>query len=111
MTCASGALIWGESTFVGSSGRVFPDSFKASPLLRAWLVKLDRLGVELRNRHRWTGWDEGGALTFDLGGGGTAGLSGFGDGPGVRWRDLAAFGLYRGLEISLSRARYPAFTL
>ena len=59
----------GESTFVGSSGRVFPDSFKASPLLRAWLVKLDRLGVELRNRHRWTGWDEGGALTFDLGGG------------------------------------------
>src|SRR5689334_10151655 len=25
----------GEPTFVGSSGRVFPESFKASPLLRA----------------------------------------------------------------------------
>ncbi len=59
----------GEPTFIGSSGRVFPDSFKASPLLRAWLAKLDRLGVELRNRHRWTGWDEAGALTFELGGG------------------------------------------
>src|SRR4051812_26940198 len=27
----------GQETFVGSSGRVFPKSFKASPLLRAWL--------------------------------------------------------------------------
>src|SRR3984885_11534128 len=27
----------GEETFVGSSGRVFPRSFKATPLLRAWL--------------------------------------------------------------------------
>src|SRR3954451_7994192 len=27
----------GEPTFVGTSGRVFPCSFKASPLLRAWL--------------------------------------------------------------------------
>ena len=35
----------GEETFVGSSGRVFPRSFKATPLLRAWLRRLDRLGV------------------------------------------------------------------
>ena len=61
----------GEPTFVGTSGRVFPESFKASPLLRAWLGKLDRLGVTLRNRHRWTGWDDDGALTFELGGGET----------------------------------------
>jgi uncharacterized flavoprotein (TIGR03862 family) len=38
----------GETTFVGSSGRVFPKSFKASPLLRAWLARLAALGVEIR---------------------------------------------------------------
>ena len=31
----------GQQTFVGSSGRVFPKAFKASPLLRAWLRRLD----------------------------------------------------------------------
>ena len=36
-------------TFVGSSGRVFPASFKASPLLRAWLRSgLGAAGVSLR---------------------------------------------------------------
>lgn len=49
----------GEPTFVGSSGRVFPQSFKASPLLRAWLARLDRLGVRIRTRHRLTGIAEG----------------------------------------------------
>ncbi|MBE7249584.1 MAG: NAD(P)/FAD-dependent oxidoreductase, partial [Actinomycetospora chiangmaiensis] len=44
----------GEPTFVGSSGRVFPESFKASPLLRGWLTRLDRLGVRIRTRHRLT---------------------------------------------------------
>ena len=42
----------GEPTFVGSSGRVFPRSFKSTPLLRAWLRRLEALGVELRTRHR-----------------------------------------------------------
>ena len=46
----------GETTFVGSSGRVFPTSFRATPLLRAWLARLDALGVTLHTRHRWTGW-------------------------------------------------------
>jgi hypothetical protein len=59
----SGAL--GQETFVGSSGRVFPRAFKASPLLRAWLRRLDSLGVRLALRHRWTGWDEEGSLRFD----------------------------------------------
>lgn len=54
----------GQPTFVGSSGRVFPQTFKASPLLRAWLARLDRLGVRLRTRTRWTGWDADGALTL-----------------------------------------------
>ena len=54
----------GQETFVGSSGRVFPKAFKASPLLRAWLRRLDSLGVRLALRHRWTGWDEQGRLRF-----------------------------------------------
>ncbi|MDP4002841.1 TIGR03862 family flavoprotein [Methylobacterium sp. NEAU K] len=49
----------GEPTFVGSSGRVFPESFKASPLLRAWLARLDRLGVRIRTRYRLTAIAEG----------------------------------------------------
>jgi uncharacterized flavoprotein (TIGR03862 family) len=52
----------GEETFVGSSGRVFPKSFKASPLLRAWLRRLDGMGVELALRHRWMGWNGNGEL-------------------------------------------------
>ncbi|WP_454685078.1 TIGR03862 family flavoprotein [Ancylobacter moscoviensis] len=55
----------GEATFVGSSGRVFPRSFKASPLLRAWLGRLEGLGVRLASRHRWLGWGAGGALRFE----------------------------------------------
>jgi uncharacterized flavoprotein (TIGR03862 family) len=45
----------GIETFVGSSGRVFPKTLKASPLLRAWMGRLGGLGVELRLRHRWIG--------------------------------------------------------
>ncbi|MGD9829504.1 MAG: NAD(P)/FAD-dependent oxidoreductase [Hyphomicrobiaceae bacterium] len=54
----------GVPLFVGSSGRVFPETFKASPVLRAWLRRLDAQGVTLATRHTWTGWDESGALTF-----------------------------------------------
>ena len=58
----------GIATFVGSSGRVFPTMMKASPLLRAWLEKLRRLGVELVTGSRWTGWD-GDAVSFETSGG------------------------------------------
>src|ERR1700738_1336503 len=54
----------GQPTFVGSSGRVFPQAFKASPLLRAWLRRLDTMGVQFALRHRWTGWDDNGWLFF-----------------------------------------------
>ena len=54
----------GQETFVGTSGRVFPKSFKASPLLRAWLRKLAALGVELRLRHEFRGWDAQRRLRF-----------------------------------------------
>jgi uncharacterized flavoprotein (TIGR03862 family) len=55
----------GQPTFIGSSGRIFPKALKASPLLRAWLRRLDGLGVRFRLRHRWTGWDDSGGLVFD----------------------------------------------
>jgi len=54
----------GISTFVGSSGRVFPKDMKAAPLLRAWLHRLRASGVQLFMRHRWLGWGEDGSLTF-----------------------------------------------
>jgi uncharacterized flavoprotein (TIGR03862 family) len=55
----------GAETFVGSSGRVFPRAMKASPLARAWLERLGRLGVELRARHRWRGWSKAGHPVFE----------------------------------------------
>lgn len=54
----------GVTTFVGSSGRVFPSEMKAAPLLRAWLHRLRGSGVRFHMRHRWTGWTGAGALQF-----------------------------------------------
>jgi uncharacterized flavoprotein (TIGR03862 family) len=54
----------GEPTFVGTSGRVFPKAFKASPLLRAWLRRLDAAGMRFAFRYRWAGWDDQGRLRF-----------------------------------------------
>jgi uncharacterized flavoprotein (TIGR03862 family) len=55
----------GQQIFVGSSNRVFPVAMKASPLLRAWLRRLDELGVQFRPRHRWRGWDADDGLRFN----------------------------------------------
>ena len=59
----------GVETFVGTSGRVFPKSLKAAPLLRAWLHRLRHpasgVGVQFHMRHRWTGWAEDGQLKFE----------------------------------------------
>ena len=54
----------GVETFVGSSGRVFPTAMKASPLLRAWLKRLDGLGCKIHYRHYWTGWNDAGQAVF-----------------------------------------------
>lgn len=54
----------GQPVFVGSSGRVFPKSLKASPLLRAWLRRLQDLGVTITTGARWTGFSEAGAAQF-----------------------------------------------
>ncbi len=57
----------GIDTFVGTSGRVFPQEMKAAPLLRAWLHRLRHpvsgVPVQFHMRHRWTGWD-GESLVF-----------------------------------------------
>ncbi len=61
------AAALGIPTFVGSSGRVFPQEMKAAPLLRAWLQRLRHpasgVPVAFHMRHRWTGW-LGPSLTF-----------------------------------------------
>ncbi|GLS88713.1 NAD(FAD)-utilizing dehydrogenase [Cypionkella aquatica] len=61
-------IIWarslGEEVFTGSTGRVFPRSMKGSPVLRAWLKRLEGAGVELRSRWRWAGFD-GDGLAFE----------------------------------------------
>lgn len=58
----------GIETFVGTSQRVFPLEMKAAPLLRAWLHRLRGAGVRFHARHRWTGWDAEGRLTFEAAG-------------------------------------------
>lgn len=55
----------GQPTFVGTSGRVFPKALKASPLLRAWLRRLDQAGTAFALRHDWRGWAPDGGLLFD----------------------------------------------
>lgn len=50
------------STFVGTSGRVFPTDMKAAPLLRAWLKRLRDDGVVIHTRHRWLGWQADGRV-------------------------------------------------
>lgn len=58
----------GEEAFVGSSGRVFPRSFRATPLVRAWLARLADLGVRIERRSRWTGWAGDGLRFTDVDG-------------------------------------------
>jgi len=54
----------GQTTFVGSSGRIFPEALKASPLLRAWLARLQEQGVALQTGSDWLGWGDDGSLLF-----------------------------------------------
>ena len=93
----------GVETFVGTSGRVFPKEMKASPLLRAWLKRLDGAGVNFHLSHKWIGWNADKSLKFQtpegektvhadavvlaLGGGSWARLGS--DGAWVKWLDQA----------------------
>lgn len=109
----------GEPTFVGSSGRVFPKTFKASPLLRAWLRRLDAAGVRFAFRHRWTGWDGEGRLIFQTSDGASAveakttvlalgGASWPRLGSDGSWVDLLAA---KGIAISKLRPANSGFTV
>ncbi|MBX9711876.1 MAG: TIGR03862 family flavoprotein [Xanthobacteraceae bacterium] len=92
----------GQKTFVGSSGRVFPEAFKASPLLRVWLRQLDDLGVRFVARHRWIGWDASGALRFQTPDGErfvTTGAALLALG-GVSWPRLGSDGAWRDVLIA-----------
>ncbi|MCF8496287.1 MAG: TIGR03862 family flavoprotein [Alphaproteobacteria bacterium] len=53
----------GEKTFIGSSGRIFPENFKASPLLRAWTARMEKQGVHFMPNYEWQGWAQD-HLTF-----------------------------------------------
>jgi uncharacterized flavoprotein (TIGR03862 family) len=94
------AIAWceglGQPTFVGSSGRVFPTAMKASPLLRAWLRRLDALGVTIATRKRWTGWTPDGALAFADGGAFKADATVLALG-GASWPRLGSDGGWTGL--------------
>jgi uncharacterized flavoprotein (TIGR03862 family) len=109
----------GQETFVGSSGRVFPKAFKASPLLRAWLRRLDSQGVRLALRHRWIGWDERGRLSFQTLDGpraveASAAVLALG---GASWPRLGSDGAWaetlaaRGVKISPLRPANSGFTV
>lgn len=54
----------GVQTFVGTSGRVFPVEMKASPLLRAWMQRLNASGVRFHLRHKLTGIRDDRSLQF-----------------------------------------------
>lgn len=47
----------GFETFTGTSGRVFPVGMKASPILRAWLKRLEEAGVVFHTGYRWAGFE------------------------------------------------------
>ncbi len=58
--------VLGQETYVGSSGRVFPQAMKASPLLRAWLARLQQAGAKIHYGQTWQGW-HGDKLAFSSG--------------------------------------------
>lgn len=51
----------GVSSFIGTSGRIFPTQMKAAPLLRRWLSDLKKRGIRVHCNHYWKGFtaDEG----------------------------------------------------
>ncbi len=54
----------GVSSFIGTSGRIFPTEMKAAPLLRRWLSDLKKRGVKVHCNHYWEGFTPEGNLRF-----------------------------------------------
>lgn len=96
----------GISTFIGSSGRVFPAEMKAAPLLRAWLHRLRASGLRVHARERWLGWADGGG---DDGSGGNLGGDGSGTMPTLRMRNPHGEHLVRAraVVLALGGASWP----
>jgi uncharacterized flavoprotein (TIGR03862 family) len=72
-TCsATDVVAWaeelGQPCFTGSSGRIFPRAMKASPLVRAWMTRLEQQGVKLRTRTEWKGFTPDGSLRLQTNG-------------------------------------------
>jgi uncharacterized flavoprotein (TIGR03862 family) len=93
----------GQETFVGSSGRVFPKAMKASPLLRAWLARLNRQGVRFQLHHEWHGEIEADATVLALGGASWPRL-----GSNGKWVDVLAA---RGIEMAPLRPANVGFSV
>lgn len=55
----------GIAPFTGSTGRIFPEMMKSSPLLRAWLKRLGNKGAVLHTKHKWLGWTDDESLIFE----------------------------------------------
>ena len=57
----------GIKSFIGTSGRVFPETKQAAPLLRRWVARLKKQGVDFRLRHDWRGLQalKGGETSFE----------------------------------------------
>ena len=55
----------GVETFVGTSGRVFPATKQAAPLLRRWIARLKKQGVDFRMRHDWKDLLPGPRVSFE----------------------------------------------
>jgi uncharacterized flavoprotein (TIGR03862 family) len=109
----------GVEATIGPTGRVFPVQMKASPLLRAWLARLQSQGVQLHMRHRWAGWSDAADLIFDTPGGPMTAQSDvqiFALGGGS-WRRLGSDGSWstvfadRGIYAAPFRASNCGFTI
>jgi uncharacterized flavoprotein (TIGR03862 family) len=54
----------GFETFVGSSGKVFPNDLLAVSLRRTWIQRLEQQGIRFHLNQRWLGWDQENNLVF-----------------------------------------------
>ncbi|MBL8264405.1 MAG: TIGR03862 family flavoprotein [Xanthomonadaceae bacterium] len=109
----------GVETYVGTSGRVFPNDRKAAPLLRGWVRRLRDAGVRFHVQHRWLGWTDEGALRFATPAGehlvrADATVLALG---GASWPELGSDGAWvdllaqRGIEIAPLRASNCGFDI
>ncbi len=55
---------FGVKTFVGSSGKIFPEEMNAGKILNLWLARLTEMGLTIYKEHYWLGWKNTGELWF-----------------------------------------------